>query len=210
MKNLFKKNKAKKGFTLIELIITLSILTIVMGMILGALSPIFRSYGDGSTYVEASDMAKTVAKYVRNSAKTGKEVYLSDTDEKTYYPISGTGTPLANAIFVQDGKLYRRDSFSGTAEEVYESTYFDKYELSMTLVANRIEITAVVVGIEIEMIDRKSGEVAARHIENFETVNASQIWVNSEATGKISCIMFNLPAPEGVPDKDYNAVPDEE
>lgn len=205
MKKIFKKFKNKKGFTLVELIITIAILTIVMGMIMGVLTPIIKSYGKSREYLGASDIAKNVALYVRETTKTGTDVYLSDNDDKSYYEGSENRINFANSIYVQNGKLYRRETLSGVAEEVFAAEYWDEYSLQMTFSAHRKEIVAIVIEAQITITNKETGEVCARHTENFEVKNAKSILVkDGVAEESFTVLMFNLPAPEGVPNKDHN------
>lgn len=199
MTKLFKKKNNKKGFTLIELIISVAILTIVMGMIMGALSPIFARYESGTDYLEASDMAKNAAKYIKVVAKTGTDVYLSDADDKTFDNGSGLAKNYDNAIFAENGRLYRRDTFDGTAKDVYGDAYYEEYSINIVFTANKVELVALVVKMDITITNKETGKVSATHTESFEVMNTYAVEINTSAT-EFTHLLFNLPAPEGVPD----------
>lgn len=79
--NNFKKiigRKSKKGFTLVELIVTLAVFSILMGLIVGILTPIMSANASARQVVEAKDVIDSINNVFENIFPKQKVLCLSE------------------------------------------------------------------------------------------------------------------------------------
>lgn len=69
-----RKIKSRKGFTLVELIVTLAILTIVLGLGTGAFIMVLQNYGTASSTESEQERATQIENYIIESARTAKDI----------------------------------------------------------------------------------------------------------------------------------------
>lgn len=69
-----KKVKSRKGFTLIELVVTVAILSLVCGMGVGIFASVMRNYGTASSTEMEQEKATQIEDYLIKSARTAKKV----------------------------------------------------------------------------------------------------------------------------------------
>lgn len=112
-----KKIKSRKGFTLVELVVTVAILSIVLGLGTGAFVMVMQNYGTASSYEQEQEKATQIENFIVRAARTAKSVKLIDKNEvdyKTYTIPSDEGT----YIFSEGGssivQLYEYKVFDDT------------------------------------------------------------------------------------------------
>ena len=95
-----KKLQSKKGLTLVELIITITILSMVAGMGVGVVANAMRNYAAAQTVAQEQDIALQVEDFILTSSRISskaQEVQASTVPQKTM-----TGYYL---LFDNDGTL---------------------------------------------------------------------------------------------------------
>ena len=81
-----KKLQSKKGLTLVELIITITILSMVAGMGVGVVANAMRNYAAAQTVAQEQDIALQVEDFILTSSRISskaQEVQASTVPQKT-------------------------------------------------------------------------------------------------------------------------------
>ncbi|MGN0470797.1 MAG: PilW family protein [Acutalibacteraceae bacterium] len=81
-----KKLRSRKGFTLVELVVTVAILTIVLGMGTGAFVMVLQNYGTASSTEQEQEKASQLEDYIIRSARTAKDVKFLDSGSGATIP----------------------------------------------------------------------------------------------------------------------------
>lgn len=121
-----KKIKSRKGFTLIELVVTVAILSIVLGLGTGVFIMVIRNYGTASSYEQEQEKATQIENYLVREARTATGIKLIETgteDKESSDSCHETKTTLpsdqGSYIFCEDGsdvvQLYEYKVFDDTS-----------------------------------------------------------------------------------------------
>ncbi len=139
------KLKTKKGYTLVELVVTIAIMSIVAGMGIGIFSAVLNHYTTAASVARQQEEANLIEEEILNGARVAKEVYfipstdtasLSDGLASDAYPRSSLlGTYIANASGSQNIEkfTYEKDA-SGTAKKTNELLYSGVKQITFKLV----------------------------------------------------------------------------
>lgn len=127
------KVKTKKGYTLVELVITIAILSIVAGMGIGIFSAVLTHYAAASSVEKEQEEANLLEQEILNSARVAKEVYM----------IPSTDTAALTDGLGSDG--YPRNAFLGVyfanaagTETLDQFTYSDEAGTGTPTISDRI------------------------------------------------------------------------
>lgn len=173
MRYLFKKNK--KGFTLVELVVTVALLTIVMTMIGGVMSIIFGDFHKTNEYVEGMNKAKSSAQLIAANIKKANFVCLSHADQMQYDVGKEMKVLLTQSIFAKDGMLYKRETLNSVPKLVFDETYWEKYSIDVDFYARKKEVVVSVIEIVVKITDKTTNKEVAVYKEAVEAVNADEI-----------------------------------
>lgn len=209
MRKIFNISKNKKGFTLIELIITVALLTIVMGMVSGVMTFIGRDYYESKEYVEAMEKAKSSARIIAKNLEKAELICLCNYDSKVYDNQKDLVKDLTQSMYQKDGQLYSRKTLNGEGAPVFDKAYWGNYDLDLKFLAYQREVDVSVLEIKI-ILTTKDKTKSFKYSETVDILNAKQIVFipdENQATGvgsEFSYAIYNLPAPEDVSDEDYD------
>lgn len=98
-----KKLKSRKGFTLIELVVTVAILSIVCCMGVGIFASVMRNYGTASSTEMEQEKATQIETYLVKAARTAAKVECFD--ESDTIP-SAQGTYIFSKVGSSDVEIY--------------------------------------------------------------------------------------------------------
>lgn len=206
MRNIFRKNNKKKGFTLIELVVTIALLTVVMGMITGIVSLILGDYSKTNDYVLAMDKAKTTVKIIKNDLRTATTVCLTENSNFNNFN-QGKDQPVAlkNMVYSKDGKIYRKDIDTGTEKLFFSESYWDKYYVDLKFKPMQVELNITVLEIELTLTNKEKNKVDAVYSERFNVLNAEDVKLPDvqEQEKGYTYAVFNLPPPENISDEEW-------
>lgn len=111
-----KKVKSRKGFTLIELVVTVAILSIVCCMGVGIFATVLRNYGTASSTEMEQEKATQIENYLVKSARTATKVCFikqgdNDSTEDSYNEIKkeipkDQGTYIFSKVGSSDVEIY--------------------------------------------------------------------------------------------------------
>jgi prepilin-type N-terminal cleavage/methylation domain-containing protein len=102
----FGTRKSKKGFTLIELLIVMVILAILAGVIVMAVSGVFKSAGDTAYNTTKEQLADAVALYAANSSHPGQYPTTGGTNTTTN--CSACSVINVSKLLVSEGGLLQK------------------------------------------------------------------------------------------------------
>ncbi|MDD6488617.1 MAG: type II secretion system protein [Clostridia bacterium] len=103
-----KKVKSRKGFTLIELVVTVAILSIVCGMGAGIFSMVLRNYGTASSAEQQQEKATQIENYIITAARKANDIKFLDAGAGDVIP-SENGDYLFCAGGSTDVQYYNYD-----------------------------------------------------------------------------------------------------
>ncbi len=99
----------KKGFTLIELVATLVLVSVVGVFLLSLIAPIFNIYGAASKKIEAQSMTDTIFNELRNKLEFAKDFAVSGDKTELAY-----GLPDDAAVYTIAGETFGKSIFPET------------------------------------------------------------------------------------------------
>lgn len=119
-----KKLRSRKGFTLVELVVTVAILTIVLGMGTGAFVMVMQNYGTASSTGQEQEKASQLESYIVRSARAAKDLKFIDVS-------SGVTVPSDEGDYIfSEGGSSVVESYDYT---IYEGETSPKKSPSMTV-----------------------------------------------------------------------------
>ena len=78
MRNFTYRLKSKKAYTLVELVVTIAILSITAGFGIGIFASALRHYSSASVTAKDQEVALSIEKFIVNNARTAKDVEFID------------------------------------------------------------------------------------------------------------------------------------
>ena len=128
-----KKLKKNKGLTLVELIVTIALLAVVMGMIVGSYGSVYRVFADTSRTQDAKQMLLSLSTRIREEVRYATFVKVSSGSVSAGG--GEEGQPLYALEVNADGRLEKRTLEAGveaSAEEVFPEGFYGGMTLEMS------------------------------------------------------------------------------
>lgn len=106
-----KKLRSRKGFTLVELVVTVAILSIVLGLGTGAFIMVMQNYGTASSTEQEQEKATQIEDNILQAARVATDIKFLDSGTDAIPSDEGT------YIFCKDGsdivQMYDYETFTG-------------------------------------------------------------------------------------------------
>lgn len=116
------KKKNKNGFTLIELIIAISILAVIIAFALPNITSTLENYKKEQMIIDAKDMVEKAKNYILINKPEGKEVfYLSEIDSREEIKNSPFGNNYIDGSYIEIVKKTDTNSNTTTIYKIYLS-----------------------------------------------------------------------------------------
>lgn len=122
------KKKFLKGFTLIELIVVMAILSILMAAVINFMRPIRRTYIDSTLYESQRNTQNGISKYLTNSTRFATNLGVYQKGERASYDVYGdTNCHVSRSVnnvsdavnfFLDDASGYTAASKSGDSTAI--------------------------------------------------------------------------------------------
>lgn len=129
------RRKSKKGYTLVELVVTIAILSITASMGVGILVMVMNNYGQAAKASHSQQQVVELENYIREYFKTGGDV--ETIPGSTVDPLTEYGTHFYTK---GDGILYIDNHYQATATEPGGHTHFNVSGIQkLKMVYNMVE-----------------------------------------------------------------------
>ncbi len=162
-----KKILNKKGFTLVELIVSLGLLSVVIALTCAILLSVFNHYSKDATMTEAQEIGDTASQWLTDQLRYATELEISDKAAVNTYN---------TAVQVKEGNLcYWRTDDTSNVENLYGEQFY--YGMSINTEAYIKDGRWLTI---ITYVDDREGQNLYKKERTFEIINMSLAQKESE------------------------------
>lgn len=130
-----KSVKSKRGFTLVELVVTVAVLSIVAGMGIGIVASAIKNYSTASTTSKEQDEALLIERFIVDAIRGSSLIHEADTDASTG-GVKFSTSQSSRYLYFENGRLVTNETMvskTGGSPEVYKQYYDRVKTISLTV-----------------------------------------------------------------------------
>ena len=114
------KNKNKSGFTLVEVVVVMTMLTIILGAILNFLQPIDRSFKTAKAVAQTNQVGSTLNRYIEGQIRFSTNMLvLEDYSGVPEISTNGTFDSMASKVSYTDCLILDNNNIRGSQDPAY-------------------------------------------------------------------------------------------